>query len=98
METETVTEQPTKKPFDRNAYMRAYNKKRKEIDPNFRENMKKKKRDYHRGKMELEPDLYGLNSRDALTLRTYYQKMLLLEPSCVADIILEFGLPELPTF
>lgn len=97
METETITE-PTKKPFDRNAYMRAYNKKRRETDPDFKEKMKRAKREYHRGKMELQPEQYGLNARDALTLRTYYQKMLLLEPTCVADIILEFGLPEMPAF
>lgn len=100
MEAEPTTE-PTKKPFDRNAYMRAYNKKRKEADPAFKEKINQTKRDYYRakkGQVQFNPEMYGLNARDALTLRTYYEKMLLLQPECVVDIILEFGLPEMPVF
>lgn len=96
METETTTE-PTKKTLDRKAYMKAYRKKRLE-DPEYHEKLKKSKRDYHRDKTEMDPDMYGLNTRDALTLRAYYKKMMLLEPTCVADIILEFGLPEMAAF
>jgi hypothetical protein len=100
MEPETTPE-PTKKPFDRNAYMRAYYKKRRAADPVFKEKLNQTKRDYYRakkGQVQFNPEIYGLNARDALTLRSYYEKMLLLEPTCVADIILEFGLPEMPAF
>jgi hypothetical protein len=93
------TDQPAeKKSFDRNAYMRAYQKRRRQEDPEWREKLAAKKRDHYRGKIALKPEIYGLNNRDALMLRTYYHKLLLLEPDCVAEIILELGLPELPTF
>ena len=93
------TEQPVeKKKFDRNAYMREYQKKRRQEDPEWREKLAAKKREHYRGKIALKPEIYGLNNRDALMLRTYYQKMLLLEPDCVAEIILELGLPDMVSF
>jgi hypothetical protein len=59
-----------------------------------------KKRAYYKAKpkAEIDPSVYGLNAMDAARLRAYYHKMLLLEPDCVAEIILELGLPEMPTF
>jgi hypothetical protein len=86
-----------KKKFDRKEYMKNYMKKRYYEKPEETQKILKNKAKQYRAK-NIKIGEYGLDQDDVEQLRSYYQKVLLLCPDAILDILLEFGVPETTVF